>query len=133
MLRATEELQARTNGWGHALADAKGKVAALAGSFIAMKKAASLSISFESDMAGVRKTVDGSKEEIEALGNELRRMSTEIPVAAGELARIAAIGGQLGIAREEIARACTPCLAAATIPAAMTFLACAGKLTTARC
>ena len=104
MLRATEELQARTNGWGHALADAKGKVAALAGSFIAMKKAASLSISFESDMAGVRKTVDGSKEEIEALGNELRRMSTEIPVAAGELARIAAIGGQLGIARDEIAK-----------------------------
>ena len=63
---------------------------------------AKASIGYESAFAGVRKTVDGTAEELEALSGGLRNMSLEIPIAATELAGIAEAAGQLGIAKENI-------------------------------
>jgi TP901 family phage tail tape measure protein len=59
-------------------------------------------ISFESAFADVRKTVEASEPEYAALNEQIRQMSMEIPVAAGELAGIASTAGQLGIQKENI-------------------------------
>ncbi len=55
------------------------------------------SIEYESAFAGVRKTVDGTAEELAEISDGLREMSNEIPIAAAELAGIAENAGQLGI------------------------------------
>lgn len=60
--------------------------------------AARATASWETAMKGVQKTVDGTAEEINALGGSLKGLSERIPVAANELADIAAEAGQLGIA-----------------------------------
>lgn len=58
---------------------------------------AKASIEYESAFAGVKKTVDGTAEELEALSGGLRNMSLDIPIAATKLAGIAESAGQLGI------------------------------------
>lgn len=86
--------QARTVGFGMAAIGAAVGVVAVSG-----VKAA---VNFESAMAGVAKTVDGTTAEIAAMGAELQRLSTEIPITTNELAGIAETAGQLGIAKEGI-------------------------------
>jgi TP901 family phage tail tape measure protein len=56
---------------------------------------------FEDSMANVRKTTGMTKEEISALGNEIDTMALRLPVAHDELAKIAAVAGQLGIQGSE--------------------------------
>ena len=60
------------------------------------------SVEFESAMAGVAKTTDMSDEELSAMGEQLKTLSTQMPVAATELASIAESAGQLGIAKENL-------------------------------
>ena len=60
-------------------------------------------IDFESSMADVKKVVDfDSKEELNAFGAEIRKLSQTIPLLPTELARITASGGQLGIAKKDL-------------------------------
>lgn len=54
-------------------------------------------IDFESAFAGVKKTLEGSDSQFEALAMSIRSMATDIPIAATELARIGELGGQLGV------------------------------------
>ena len=63
---------------------------------------AKASIEYESAFAGVRKTVDGTAEELDAISGGLRSMSLEIPMAIEGLAGIAENAGQLGIAKDSI-------------------------------
>lgn len=58
---------------------------------------AKASIEYESAFAGVRKTVDGTAEELAAISDGIKGMATEIPIATTELAGIAEAAGQLGI------------------------------------
>jgi len=58
--------------------------------------------SFEQASAGFRKTVDGTAQQLDALENDLKNLSRTTPVAFEELAGIAASGGALGIAREDL-------------------------------
>lgn len=58
---------------------------------------AKASIEYESAFAGVRKTVDGTAEELVAISDGIKGMATEIPIATTELAGIAEMAGQLGI------------------------------------
>jgi len=60
------------------------------------------SSSFESAFAGIRKTVDATEPEFQAMRDQILGLSTEIPVAATELAGIGEIAGQLGIQKENI-------------------------------
>lgn len=61
-------------------------------------------ISFESSMADVRKVVDfETPQQFKEMENQILSMTHRIPMAATELAKIAASGGQLGIARQDIA------------------------------
>lgn len=55
------------------------------------------SIDFESAFKNVEKTVDAPVEAFAELKTGIRGMSQEIPIAATELANIAAIGGQFGV------------------------------------
>jgi TP901 family phage tail tape measure protein len=61
-------------------------------------------IKWESAFAGVRKTVDGSDEEIAALEGELRGLARTLPATHEEIAAVAEAAGQLGIKRQDIAK-----------------------------
>lgn len=67
------------------------------------------STDFESAFTGVKKTVDGVVDDfgrITAAGKQIeqgiRDMALEMPVAARDLARIAEVGGQLGVAEKNV-------------------------------
>lgn len=96
------ELTEGTNNWRDALGQIKGRAVEAAAVFAALGMSAREAIRFESSMADVNKTVGGSRAEMAALSNELRDMSLEVPIDANELAKIAAAGGQLGVAAAEI-------------------------------
>ena len=59
-------------------------------------------VNWEASWADVRKTVDGTPEELAAIEDAIRDLALEIPTAAEELAAIAATAGQLGIATADI-------------------------------
>ncbi len=61
-------------------------------------EAADKSIAFESALAGVAKTTNFSDVGLENFGNQLMLLSERIPMTAAELAGLAEVGGQLGIA-----------------------------------
>jgi TP901 family phage tail tape measure protein len=73
--------------------------ATLAGLGIAAKAA----IDWETAWTGVRKTVDGSDQEMAALEHELRGLAKTLPSSHKEIAAVAAAAGQLGIKRKDIA------------------------------
>ena len=63
---------------------------------------AKAAIDFESSFAGVRKTVDGTDQELSALARSFRDMAMEIPVSVHELNNIGEAAGALGIKKENI-------------------------------
>jgi TP901 family phage tail tape measure protein len=73
---------------------------ALAAPFVAGAMAA---IDFESQMADVKKVVNFDKpEQFKQMGDDIGRLSERLPMAAGDIAKIVAAGGQSGIARDEL-------------------------------
>lgn len=58
---------------------------------------------FEDSFAGVRKTVDATELEFEQLEQQFRDLAKTIPVNVNEINKIAEIGGQVGIAKENLA------------------------------
>lgn len=63
-----------------------------------------LSMDFESSMADVRKVVDfDTPQQFKQMEQDLLALTHRIPMSAKELAAIAASGGQLGIARQDLA------------------------------
>ena len=72
----------------------------LAAPFVAGAKAA---IDFESQMADVRKVVNfDTPQQFKQMADDIGRMSDRLPMAAGDIAKIVAAGGQAGFAREEL-------------------------------
>ena len=65
-------------------------------------EAADKSIAFESALAGVAKTTNFSDVGLENFGNQLMLLSERIPMTAAELAGLAEVGGQLGIAEGDL-------------------------------
>jgi TP901 family phage tail tape measure protein len=61
-------------------------------------------IRFESAFAGVRKTVDGTPDQLDQIRSALLGMAREMPTTAAELALIAESAGQLGVAAPDIAK-----------------------------
>lgn len=74
--------------------------AAAGAGLVAVARAA---IAWESAFAGVRKTVDGSDEEIAALEGELRQLARTLPATHAEIAATAEAAGQLGVQRDAVA------------------------------
>lgn len=78
------------------------KVAISAAPLIAATKSA---VDFESAMADVRKVVDFDTPQQFAQMNEgVLKLSTNLPMAADDIAKIVAAGGQAGIARQDLMR-----------------------------
>lgn len=96
------ELQHQTNGWTDSIAKARTAFAGLIASGAGIAVVANQAIQFESAMADVAKVVDGTDEQIASLSKRIREMTAEIPLAAAELAQIAAAGGQLGVPIEKL-------------------------------
>lgn len=68
----------------------------------AIQDCLSASIDFESAITGVYKTVDGTPEQLQAISDGIKQMSTEIPATTTEIAGVAEAAGQLGIATEDV-------------------------------
>lgn len=66
------------------------------------KEAYDASVEFESALAGVAKTMDISDVKLEYMGQQLMELSERIPTTAIELAGLAEIAGQLGIAEDDV-------------------------------
>lgn len=71
----------------------------LGGVGVAAAKAGS---DFESAFAGIRKTVDATEQQYDALEDSIRSMSKNMPMAATELAGIGEAAGQLGVQTENL-------------------------------
>ncbi len=68
----------------------------------AMAECVQASIEFESAIAGVFKTVDGTEEQLQEISDAIKDMATRMPASASEIAAVAEAAGQLGIATESI-------------------------------
>ncbi len=68
----------------------------------ALMECVDASIEFESAMAGVAKTTDLSDSELSAMSEQIKELSTEIPITTTELAGIVEAAGQLGIGEENL-------------------------------
>lgn len=75
-----------------------GTTAGLAIGGIAVKSA----IEFESAFTGVKKTVDGTPEQLERVKQGIKALATEIPSTTTEIAKVAENAGQLGIATDDV-------------------------------
>lgn len=88
---------------GKKIEDAGKKLSAFsAASISALTLSAKSAIDFEDAFAGVEKTVDGTKEQMEELKQGIRDMAKEIPSSTTEIAAVAEAAGQLGIKTENI-------------------------------
>lgn len=59
-------------------------------------------VRFETAMAGVKKVVDGTPEQIDGLKNRIKELAAELGIVPDKLAEIAAQGGQLGISLDRL-------------------------------
>ena len=75
-------------------------ITAIGGALVGSAQAAA---AWETSMTGVAKTTGLAGPELEKLSQDLLQMSTAVPLAASELASIAAVGGSLGIAGDQLA------------------------------
>ena len=73
-----------------------------AASISALTLSAKSAIDFEDAFAGVEKTVDGTKEQMEELKQGIRDMAKEIPSSTTEISAVAEAAGQLVIKTENI-------------------------------
>lgn len=71
-----------------------GKIAGSAGGLAVVAKAA---MDFETAMAGVKKVVDGTPQQMDALAGQIKQLSVELGMTAEDVAQITALGGQLGV------------------------------------
>ena len=79
--------------------EAMGAMAGMGAVLVPIKAA----MDFESSMADVRKVVDfETPQQFKQMEQDLLNMTHKIPLAATELAKLAASGGQLGVARQDI-------------------------------
>lgn len=64
--------------------------------------ATKVGIDFESAFAGVRKTVDATEPELQAMAQGFRTLAKEIPISVNELAKLGEAAGALGIPKGDI-------------------------------
>jgi len=78
------------------------KLIGAAGLVYGLSSVVSQAMAFEDQFAQVRKTMDGTREELDQVALDMRQLATEIPVTTTELNRIATVAGQLGISAENV-------------------------------
>lgn len=96
------QLKQQTSGWTQALGSAKAELAGLAASGAGLAVVAQQAIRFESAMADVAKVANASDAQMQQLTDKIKEMTRSIPLAAEELAAMAAAGAQLGVPLEKL-------------------------------
>ena len=81
---------------------ASAAIIGLGATTLAFVKAAQASMAFESSFAGIRKTVEATEEEFAQLKDQIFTLASVTPVTADELNRIGELGGQLGVAVQNL-------------------------------
>ena len=99
MGRMVQSMRAQRSEWDQVGSSLVAFGAVTTGAFVGSAKAAS---DWESQFAGVRKTVDASEAEFAALNDGLREMARSMPATHQEIAAVAEAAGQLGIHTENI-------------------------------
>jgi phage tail tape measure protein, TP901 family, core region len=85
------------------LTNLKTEIVASAASVAIIAAPIKSAIDFESSMADVKKVVDFKDDnEIKGFSNEILKMSQVIPMTADGLTQVAAAGGQMGLAKDEL-------------------------------
>ena len=84
------------------LVGALGAMEALKAVGQAFKECAEQAIAFESSMAAVKRTVGGDDAFLNQLGEDFKKLSTQIPMTTEELTQIATTAGQLGIEQSKV-------------------------------
>ncbi len=81
-------------------------VGLFAGLAFAMGAGAASAVKFQNEFANVKKTMSDVQDPLvfKAIQEDLVKLATQIPITAGELAKIASVGGQLGIGAEDISQ-----------------------------
>lgn len=79
-----------------------GELSKIAGSAGGMAVVAKVAMEFETAMAGVKKVVDGTPEQMSRLSKEIKDLSVELGMTATEVAQIATMGGQLGVSIDKL-------------------------------
>lgn len=79
-------------------------LASFAGLSLALAGSAVAAVRFENEFANVKKTMSDVQDPVvfKSIQDDLVKLSTQIPIFAGELAQIATVGGQLGIGADDI-------------------------------
>lgn len=101
-------IQTRLENNRQARADMQGEIMGLVGAGFILSVPIKLAIDFESAMADVKKVVDFgdnpilAKQGVEVLSSEILRLSSIRPMSATDIANIVALGGQSGIAKEQL-------------------------------
>lgn len=91
-----------------ARADMQGEIMGLVGAGLTLTVPVKLAIDFESAMADVKKVVDFddspviAKQQVAQLSDEILKLSSIRPMSATDIANIVALGGQSGIARDQL-------------------------------
>lgn len=81
---------------------AAGIAVALKGIYEYFASCAQASMDFESAITGVAKTTDLTDEELAAMSDSIKALSTEIPATTEEIAAVAEAAGQLGIQKDAL-------------------------------
>jgi hypothetical protein len=83
-----------------------GQLLAFGGAYLGIregyKATAGAAVEFESAFADVRKVVDANEEQFENLRRTIRQMSTELPIAATDIAALFAAAGESGVATQDL-------------------------------
>lgn len=83
-----------------------GQLLAFGGAYLGVSEGvratAGSAIAFESAFADVRKVVDANEEQFENIRRTIRQMSTELPIAANDIAALFAAAGESGVATKDL-------------------------------
>lgn len=98
-----EKTAKKGEAFGNAMTQATNVLMPLAGAIgVGLGAMAREGIAFDSAVAGMKKTVDGTPEQLDALAQSFLKMSTEIPITSQELLGIAENAGQLGVSLPQV-------------------------------
>lgn len=97
-----DELESALRNTKPSLGDIAGGLAKIISSAGGLSVVAQSAMSFETAMAGVKKVVDATPEQMQQLSGTIRQLAYELGMTAEETANITAMGGQLGVAFQDL-------------------------------
>ncbi|SMD18068.1 phage tail tape measure protein [Rhizobium sp. RU36D] len=103
---ALNGLERQATSFGAPFRSLIGQAIAFGGTYLGvtegLNRTAGAAIGFESAFADVRKVVDANEEQFENMRRTIREMSTELPIAATDIAALFAAAGESGIATNDL-------------------------------